>query len=172
MGPNFTLRIGGRYRLECGMTIVIDDRDSSSPWPWRAVADNGVGLTFDEQGRWGSGEYDDMNIAEELSSPSDEAEVNDDELDYGPDGTDDVLDEVYDERVKQDARFGEQNHHPFKWLSILTEEVGETAMAANDADAEKDPISAKVLWAEYREELVQVAAVAVAMLESFDRNHG
>lgn len=69
-----------------------------------------------------------------------------------------VLEEVLDERGKQDIMWGEQNHGPDKWFSILGEEVGEVA----HANLEKD-------WVNYREELIQVAAVAVAMVESFDR---
>lgn len=38
--------------------------------------------------------------------------------------TDNILREVSDERVRQDAKWGEQNHDPFKWLCILGEEVG------------------------------------------------
>lgn len=66
---------------------------------------------------------------------------------------------VNDERVRQDNLWGVQDHDEPKWLSILLEEVGEVARAVN----EKDVVS-------YRKELVQVAAVAVAMLESEGRN--
>jgi NTP pyrophosphatase (non-canonical NTP hydrolase) len=71
-----------------------------------------------------------------------------------------VLQEVYVERTKQDNQWGEQNHHPIKWLAILGEEVGE----ANHAVLEHDRHN-------YREELIQVAAVAAAMVESFDRGN-
>ena len=92
--------------------------------------------------------------------------------------------EVYDERAKQDARWGEQNHEDvpsdhvraqhartadawkytnadrvrrgvLAWDGILLEEVFE-------ACAEADP-------ARMREELVQVASVAVAWIEAIDR---
>lgn len=69
-----------------------------------------------------------------------------------------VLLEVKKERDKQDIRWGEQNHERFKWLAILGEEVGE----ANRGALEQDPEN-------YRAELIQVAAVAVAMVESLDR---
>ena len=36
---------------------------------------------------------------------------------------------VIAERARQDAKWGEQNHHPLAWLGILTEEVGELAEA-------------------------------------------
>lgn len=99
-----------------------------------------------------------------------------------------VLDEVLAERRRQDVKFGEQNHRDgtgpevvwaftgpagyvagcarltcqrlFKdgfgtWRDVLTEEVAE-------AYAEDDPVK-------LREELLQVAAVAVCWVESIDR---
>lgn len=69
------------------------------------------------------------------------------------------LRDVLNERNKQDAKWGEQNHTPMKWLAILTEEVGEVAKAILEGN-----------HGEYRKELVQVAAVAVASIESLDRN--
>lgn len=80
-----------------------------------------------------------------------------------------VLDEVGQERVRQDAKWGQQNHFPSKWLAILAEEFGEVARAICEAGAEKVN-NKSANWANYREELIQVAAVAVAMVESFDRN--
>lgn len=77
-----------------------------------------------------------------------------------------ILAEVVDERISQDEKWGEQNHDPVWWSAILTEEVGEVAQAALKlrfgADYEKR-------LAHYREECVQVAAVAVAMIECIDR---
>lgn len=86
----------------------------------------------------------------------------------------DVLCEVEIERYRQDGLWGEQNHTPAIWLMILGEEVGEANKAALEAlVATKRGAS----WAmtnhwqrEYRAELIQVAAVAVAMVESLDRN--
>ena len=71
-----------------------------------------------------------------------------------------VIAEVMLERSRQDRKWGEQNHHPHKWTDILMEEVGERAKAL----LEDDPIG-------YRDECIQVAAVAVAMIESFDRGN-
>lgn len=69
-----------------------------------------------------------------------------------------VMQRIKNERTRQDAKFGPQgnlaNIPAFQRLSVLTEEVGEVAMALNDGDL-----------AHAREELVQVAAVAVAWLE-------
>lgn len=76
-----------------------------------------------------------------------------------------VLQDILDERARQDARWGEQNHHPFRWIAILTEEVGEASQAALNFDWHSDQANANA----YRAELVQVAAVAYAMLEAHDR---
>lgn len=74
-----------------------------------------------------------------------------------------VLAQVSNERAKQEAKWGEQNHVPTEYLTILMEEVGEAAQAALQAKYEgKD-------WQRYPDELIHVAAVAVAMIESFYR---
>ena len=75
-----------------------------------------------------------------------------------------ILDSIKLERKDQDARWGEQNHPPYIWLTILGEEVGEANVALLKADFGKEVIG------NYREELVQIAAVAVAAIESLDRN--
>ncbi len=99
-----------------------------------------------------------------------------------------VLEDVYDERIRQEERWGEQNHPPLApesahwarrilygaeaeewkrenasrvqgdalaWDGILLEEVYE-------ALAEEDPTR-------IREELIQVAAVAVCWVQAIDR---
>lgn len=81
--------------------------------------------------------------------------------------TDRVLQEVLAERVRQDEKWGEQNGHDFEWVSIMTEEVGEAAQAANEANFKSSKTRGD--YAHLREELVQVAAVAVAWIEAIDR---
>ncbi len=84
-----------------------------------------------------------------------------------------VLAEILGERQRQDAKWGQQNHAPEIWLMVLAEEVGEANQAAFETlfprfdkrAAERGPRH----LAEYRQELVQVAAVAVAAIESLDR---
>lgn len=79
-----------------------------------------------------------------------------------------VLDQVCVERIKQTKKWGEQNHNQVEWMAILTEEVGEAAREALEHHfkyAENPDALLKL-----REELIQVAAVAVAMVESLDRN--
>lgn len=38
-----------------------------------------------------------------------------------------ILDEIVEERVAQELKWGPQHHDPFTWLQILMEEVGEVA---------------------------------------------
>jgi len=75
-----------------------------------------------------------------------------------------VIDDVVLEREKQDAKWGEQNHVPYVWLAVLTEEVGEVAQEILRGDFGGKSV------ADYRTELIQVAAVAIAATECLDRN--
>lgn len=80
-----------------------------------------------------------------------------------------ILEEIINERYRQDGTWHEQNHTPMEWLPILMEEVGEASKAALEAyfsDYYTGTLS------DYREECVHVAAVAMAMVECFDRNAG
>lgn len=63
------------------------------------------------------------------------------------------------ERIRQDTKWGEQNHDPAIWLSILMEEVGEASKAYLEGDG-----------VGYVHEMIQVGAVVVAMLECSFRN--
>lgn len=79
-----------------------------------------------------------------------------------------IVEELRFERRRQDEIWGQQNHDLATWIMILTEEVGEAAKEACDATFPKG--SVRAARERYRQELVQVAAVAVAMIESLDRN--
>ena len=72
----------------------------------------------------------------------------------------DVVSSILIERQNQDDKWGEQNHDVYKWLSILGEEVGEANKAALE-DSRDDLIN----------ELIQIGAVTVAMIESLKRNN-
>ena len=75
-----------------------------------------------------------------------------------------VFDEIKKERAAQDKKWGVQNHHPIEWCAILGEEVGEVQKAALESH-----FNYKITNPEnYRKELIQVAAVAVAMVECYD----
>lgn len=98
-----------------------------------------------------------------------------------------ILEEIKEERARQDDRWGEQNHpittlnpdyarvvsnelrvmcdQDFAngsgdWLGILNEEVYEAVAEAAEGNMDK-----------CRVELIQVAAVVVAMIECIDRNN-
>ena len=68
------------------------------------------------------------------------------------------------ERDAQDAKWGSQFHSMPVWSAILTEECGEVAEAALQVHfhGESDYL------AHLREELIQVAAVAVHIVEKID----
>jgi NTP pyrophosphatase (non-canonical NTP hydrolase) len=70
------------------------------------------------------------------------------------------------ERARQDAKWGELNHDPFVYLAILHEESGELAQAALKARFEDQAEGARERM---RAEAVQVAAVALAIVECLDR---
>ena len=90
-----------------------------------------------------------------------------------------TLQDVRDERQRQTEKWGDQNHSYPKWISILTEEVGEVATEANDYESLLDninnPTFDSVLLNQtlinLREELVQVAAVAVQIIEKIDKQN-
>lgn len=82
-----------------------------------------------------------------------------------------VIAEISRERGRQDAKWGPQNHSTLEWMAILSEEVGEATKEALEHHWQgkfypEDPERLK----RYRMELIQVAAVAVAAIESLDRN--
>ncbi|MXV19911.1 hypothetical protein [Deinococcus xianganensis] len=84
-----------------------------------------------------------------------------------------VLHEVRGERERQDAKWGPQAHAPATWLMILAEEVGEANQAAFEhlhPTFDKRAVTrGRRPLSEYRDELIQVAAVAVAAIEALDR---
>lgn len=69
-----------------------------------------------------------------------------------------VLKAVAHERSAQHLKWGQQDHSDGDWCLILMEEVGEAAQ-----DALKGHLQL------LRQELIQVAAVAVAWIEALDR---
>ncbi len=83
-----------------------------------------------------------------------------------------ILAEIQAERNKQDEKWGIQNHSPIEWCAILGEEVGEANKHALQAHFSTDESYRKAQWEAYRKELIQIAAVAVAMAESLERNEG
>lgn len=83
-------------------------------------------------------------------------------------GRDNILLEIIKERHRQDEKWGEQNHLPIEWVAILTEEVGEVSKEALEVHFDDHYQNRDRLY-RYKEELIQVAAVAVSMIESIER---
>ncbi len=71
-----------------------------------------------------------------------------------------ALDIVATERQRQDAKWGNQAHSWDRWMTILTEEVGELARSILQGES----VNGEPTPQQFRE-AVQVAAVAVAMIE-------
>lgn len=77
---------------------------------------------------------------------------------------------LFEERRAQDRRWGVQDYSPEWWLAILTEEVGELAQAVLETHFHNGPAYAHLRGLpRIREEAVQCAAVAMAMIEALDR---
>lgn len=86
-----------------------------------------------------------------------------------------VLGEISNERLRQDEKWGEQNHGFDRWFKILGEELGEACRASLEADAAQgEKLSAVLRRAEHlrnmRVEMIQAAAVLIAAIECGDRN--
>ena len=76
-----------------------------------------------------------------------------------------IIEEILSERKLQIKKHGPKKYTPIEWISILVEEVGEVSKEIGnnyifDWNNKK----------QYRAELIQVAAVALAMIESYDGN--
>jgi len=74
-----------------------------------------------------------------------------------------ILDEVAFEREHQDEKLGIPNHDPSGWCEVLGEEFGEVCRGSMEHRLQGKSID------NYREELIHVAAVAVAAIECLDR---
>lgn len=70
-----------------------------------------------------------------------------------------ILREIREERKRQDRKYGEQPRSmtPSFYIPILGEEFGEVCRAAIEGDSKN-----------YRTELIELAAVAVAAVEDYD----
>jgi len=75
------------------------------------------------------------------------------------------------ERIKQHAKWGEQNHSDAQWLAVLAEEFGEVGQCVCkchvDAGVEENLKQQYADLLEY--ELIQVAAVCVQWVECIRR---
>ena len=75
------------------------------------------------------------------------------------------LDQIKKERIRQDEKWGEQNHHPLQWFSIIGKEYGEMCKAFNEYDLDNDFNRLE----DMQRETIQIAAVCVAMLQCIGR---
>jgi len=83
---------------------------------------------------------------------------------------DKIIEDILTERIRQDGKWGEQNHFELKWLAILMEEVGEVAEVANEIHPTINTGKAGLKqYKDLRKELIHVAATCVAWMESLDR---
>ena len=80
-----------------------------------------------------------------------------------------IIYEILDEIKHQHEKWGGQNHHPYEWIAILGEEFGEVCKAAYEAGT--NGFKNKGNWNNYRNEIMQVAALAIAMIENIDKEH-
>lgn len=71
--------------------------------------------------------------------------------------------DVAKERVRQVEKWGEQNHSAEVWLAILSEEVGEFATECLNRRFSTKPNE------NFRQEVVQLTAVGLAILDWIDR---
>lgn len=81
-----------------------------------------------------------------------------------------VLQDIAAERQRQDQMWGwPQGHSPLEWYSILGEEFGEVGQEVNNITfGRHNSVAALLAHPNYRVELVQLAAVAVAAIEEYD----
>lgn len=76
-----------------------------------------------------------------------------------------IIQKIKEERTRQDEKWGEQNHHPLMWFSIIGEEFGEMCHAFNEYSFEEDINHLE----DMQREAIQVAACCIAMIECIER---
>lgn len=79
-----------------------------------------------------------------------------------------ILSNIETERRKQLEKWGKQRHDLPYWLAILVEEVGEVSKAICEGAAYDPQYASTTALVEAREELIQTAAVSVAIVEHID----
>ena len=90
------------------------------------------------------------------------------DYDFAAERADRIYADIGAERIRQDDKFGRvRDMELTEWVCVLTEEVGEVAKAVHEAAQQR--ISWEGGRTATRAELVQVAAVAVNIIEHMDR---
>lgn len=90
--------------------------------------------------------------------------------------TQEILVDIFNERIRQDKKWGEQNHDSPVWLTVIAEELGEAAKALLELralESPRVPHEALIIarWEELKHEITQTAACCVAWLEYLDRRY-
>lgn len=75
-----------------------------------------------------------------------------------------VSEKIHYERLRQDEKWGEQNHDNYRWIAIATEELGEVAQAALQTEYGGSHAG------DVEKELIHLAAVCIQWLECIERN--
>ena len=76
-----------------------------------------------------------------------------------------IIDKVIAERNRQDEKWGEQNHFPERWATIIGEEYGEMCKAINEFGFDHTPETEQEIF----NEAIQTIASCMAMLECMER---
>ena len=84
------------------------------------------------------------------------------EIEQAHEGISRVLKLVKAERERQIEKWGPQYHTPLEWYPILGEEIGEVGKALAEGEIKDFDV------ANYREECIHTAAVAMAMVQCID----
>ena len=42
----------GRWRMRCGKTVIVEDREGKPDYPWRGRDDGGVRYSWKDNGAW------------------------------------------------------------------------------------------------------------------------
>lgn len=83
---------------------------------------------------------------------------------------DKIFNLILEERKRQDEKHGKNSHSPTLWLSIMTEEVGETARAINEFSFDcNNKIQQIEQVNNIQKELIQVLAVGFAMHNDLEK---
>src|SRR5262249_16323823 len=81
-----------------------------------------------------------------------------------------VLGKIIAERARQDAKWGQQNHHPLFWNSIIGEEYGEAQKELNALVWRRDPGLPLDELDAFEKEITEMVACGIALLECLERD--
>lgn len=77
-----------------------------------------------------------------------------------------IINNVIAERNRQDKKWGEQNHFPERWATIIGEEYGEMCQAINEFSFNATPEAEQQIYTE----TIHTMASCMAMLECMERS--